>query len=101
MIRHLIPCAAAVALAVVSCSAQEKIELKDAKQKSSYAIGMDIGNNFKKQEIEIDARAWAAGLSDALPGAKTQLTEAEAKTVLTEFRTQMMAKMQEKEKNAG
>jgi FKBP-type peptidyl-prolyl cis-trans isomerase FklB len=100
MIKYLIPCAAIAALAVVSCSAQEKIELKDAKQKSSYAIGMDIGNNFKRQEIDIDGKALAAGLNDAL-GGKTQLTEAEAKTVLSDFRTQMMAKMQEKEKSAG
>jgi len=42
----------------------------------------------------------AAGLADAIAG-KTQMTEAEAKQVLTEFRMTMMAKMQEKDKAAG
>lgn len=102
MIKHLIPCVTAVALvtASISVQAQEKVELKDAKQKASYAIGMDIGSNFKRQEIDVDPKSLAAGLADAISG-KTQMTEAESREVLNEFRTQMMAKMQEREKTAG
>lgn len=81
-------------------AADDKLDLKDTKQKSSYAIGMDIGGNFKKQEIDIDGKAMAAGIADALAG-KAQLTEAEKTQVLTEFRQSMMAKMMEKEKAAG
>ena len=77
--------------------AQEKMELKDAKQKSSYAIGMDIGGNFKRQELDIDTKALAAGIADTLAG-KPQLTEAEAKQVIAEFRTALMAKMEAKQK---
>jgi FKBP-type peptidyl-prolyl cis-trans isomerase FklB len=61
---------------------------------------MDIGSNFKRQDLEIDPKLLAAGLADALSG-KTQMTEAEAKQVITEFRTQMMAKMETKQKEAG
>ena len=78
-------------------SAQEKVELKDAKQKSSYAIGMDIGSNFKRQELDIDAKVLAAGIADAIAG-KTQMTEAEAKAAISDIRTQMMAKMESKQK---
>ena len=80
--------------------AQEKLELKDAKQKVSYAIGMDIGSNFKRQELDIDPKALAAGLADTLAG-KSQMTEDQQKQVLTEFRTQMMAKMEVKQKSEG
>lgn len=100
MIKYLIPCVTAMTLFSAPLSAQEKIDLKDTKQKNSYAIGMDIGNNFKRQEIDVDAKALAAGLTDAIAG-KTQLTEAEARQVLTDFRTQLMAKMQDREKTAG
>src|SRR4051794_6402223 len=101
MIKYITTGVAAAALFTTMLkAADEKIDLKDAKAKSSYAIGMDIGGNFKKQEIDVDPKAMAAGLSDAISG-KTQLTEAEAKQVLTEFRMTMMAKMQEKEKASG
>jgi FKBP-type peptidyl-prolyl cis-trans isomerase FklB len=88
------------ALLAVAVDAQEKIELKDAKQKSSYAIGMDIGANFKRQQIDIDAKAMAAGIADALAG-KTQLTDAEQKQVLNELRTQLMGKAESKQKETG
>lgn len=83
-------------LLAAAVHAQEKVELKDAKQKLSYAIGMDIGSNLKRQEIDVDAKTLGAGIADALSG-KLQLSDAEAKQVITEFRTQMMAKMQAKQ----
>ena len=87
-------------LLAVAAHAQEKVELKEPKQKISYAIGMDIGSNLKRQEIDVDPKILAAGIADALTG-KLQLTDAEAKQVINEFRTQMMAKMESKQKEAG
>ncbi len=87
-------------LLTTTLGAQEKLELKDAKSKSSYAIGMDIGANFKKQELDIDMKALSAGIADSVAG-KPQLTDAEAKAALNEFRTQMMAKMEAKQKTDG
>jgi len=84
-------------LLAMGATAQEKVELKEARQKSSYAIGMDIGSNFKKQDLDIDMKALAAGIADTVAG-KPQLTDAEAKAALNEFRTQMMAKMETKQK---
>ena len=77
--------------------AQEKLDLKDQKQRASYSIGADIGGNFKRQDLEISASALAAGISDAFAG-KLQLTEPEMKAALAEFRTNMMAKMEAKQK---
>ncbi|HWN94126.1 MAG TPA: FKBP-type peptidyl-prolyl cis-trans isomerase [Methylomirabilota bacterium] len=100
MTSHIIRSIALAALLAGAVHAQEKIELKDAKQKSSYAIGMDIGSNFKRQDIDVDARALAAGITDSLAG-KPQLTEAEAKQVLNDLRTQLMGKAESKQKEAG
>jgi len=84
-------------LVASSALAQEKLDLKDQKQRASYSIGADIGNNFKRQDLEISPSALAAGISDAFAG-KLQLTEPEMKAALAEFRTNMMAKMEAKQK---
>lgn len=80
--------------------AQDKPDLKDTKQRSSYAIGTDIGSNLKRQDLELDPKALVAGIANAFAG-KLALTDAEVRETLTEFRSQMMAKMQAKEKVAG
>src|SRR5437867_2754322 len=83
-----------------SAFAQDKPDLKDPKQRASYSIGADMGANFKRQGLEIDAKAMAAGLADAIAG-KTALTEAEIRETLNNFRKDMMAKMEAKQKNDG
>src|SRR5882757_1117848 len=80
--------------------AQEKLDLKDQKNRASYSIGADIGGNFKRQDLEINPSALAAGIADAFAG-KPQLTEPEMKAALAEFRTNMMAKMEAKQKTDG
>ena len=97
MTSNLITKLAVATLLAAGVQAQEKVELKDAKQKASYAIGMDIGANFKRQDLDVDPKALAAGIADTMLG-KTQLTDAEAKQVMNDFRTQLMAKMEAKQK---
>lgn len=87
-----------VGLAILagSISAQDKLNLQDKKQRISYSIGADIGSNFKRNDIEVDVKALAAGLADALAG-KTALTDAEIRETITAFRTELMEKFQKKQ----
>lgn len=87
-------------LMALSVSAQEKPDLKDPKQRASYAIGTDIGANFKKQEIEVDPKALAAGLADAISG-KVALTDAEIKQTLSDLTTELRNKGEFRQKAAG
>ncbi len=90
---------ALVALALLTATsfvAAESADLKDAKQKLSYAIGTEVGAGLKKQGVDIDPKAFAAGLADMLAG-KLQMTDAEIKDALTTARTQLMAKQQAKQ----
>lgn len=80
--------------------AEDKPDLKDARQRYSYAIGVDIGSSFKRQELDLDVKAVAAGLLDTV-GGKAALNETEVKAALDEFRTLMTEKMRAKEKVAG
>ena len=76
---------------------QDKPELTTPKQRVSYSIGANIGGNFKRQEIDVDVKALAAGVTDALAG-KTALTEAEMRDVMMAFQREMQTKMEAREK---
>ncbi|MBP1636005.1 MAG: FKBP-type peptidyl-prolyl cis-trans isomerase [Acidobacteria bacterium] len=76
-------------------------ELKTEKDKLSYAMGMDLGGQLKKNSVDVDPSVFARGLADALSGGKTLLTEEEAKTVITELQKTMFAKNLAQAKAAG
>jgi FKBP-type peptidyl-prolyl cis-trans isomerase FklB len=100
MTTQLILNVATVSLLTCLAQAQTTMELKDLKQKASYAIGTDIAANLKRQGLDIDAKALAAGLTDGFEG-KMKLTDTELKQVLNEFRAQMMAARDTKSKADG
>jgi FKBP-type peptidyl-prolyl cis-trans isomerase len=63
--------------------AQDAPTLKTEKDRLSYAMGMDLGAQLKGRSVDIDPAIFARGLKDALSGAKTVLTEDEAKAAIT------------------
>jgi len=81
--------------------AQDAPALKSEKDKLSYAMGMDLGAQLKSRSVDIDTDAFARGLSDALTGGKTLLTEAEAKAVIAELQKAILVKQAAEAKVAG
>jgi FKBP-type peptidyl-prolyl cis-trans isomerase FklB len=79
----------------------EAISFTTQKQKASYSIGLDIGDNFKKQEMDLDASALAKGIQDALSGSKRMMTEKETGECLALFRQEMMGRQQGKMQALG
>ena len=75
--------------------------LKDQKDKVSYSVGMDIGRNIKRQNLELNVDALSAGIRDAIAGGKTALTDDEAREVMNAYRTEMQAKQQSMAKEQG
>lgn len=85
--------------ATIALSAAETTPpLKDQKDKVSYSIGMDIGRNIKRQNLDLSVDALAAGIRDILSGGKTALTDDESREVMNAYRTEMMSKQQEQAK---
>jgi len=78
-----------------SVIAEEPIALKSQKDKISYIIGLDIGNNLKRQGAEIDPDTLLRGMKDALSGSKPLLSEDEIREVTTAFRQEMAQKQAE------
>ena len=75
--------------------AQETLVLKNQKDKVSYIIGLDIGNNLKKQSIDVDPNILVKGVKDALSGAKPLLTEQEIQETMVAFQKEMAAKQEQ------
>jgi FKBP-type peptidyl-prolyl cis-trans isomerase FklB len=101
--RKLVHAVVAVSLVAVPAlvTAQDATPLKTDREKQSYAIGVEMANNMKRQGVDLDGNLVAQGLRDALAGGKTLLTEAEAKEAVVAFQKEMMAKQQAAQKVAG
>jgi len=82
-------------------SAQEAPALTTEKDKLSYAMGMDLGQQLKTQSVDIDPALFARALADALSGGKTLLTAEEAKAVIAQLQTAMIVKRAEEARLAG
>ena len=52
-------------------------ELKTVEQKTSYALGLDVGMSFRRLPVELDLPGFFAGIEDMLKGNKPQLTQEE------------------------
>lgn len=95
-----VPALAILITSLPAVLAQETPDLKESRQRISYALGADIGNNLKRQDIDVDSKTLAAGISDAMAG-KSALSPDQIKEVMGEFRNQMMAKMQAAQAEEG
>ncbi len=75
--------------------------LKTQKDKISYAIGMNVGTNLRRDALDVDPTLLTRGLQDALAGSKPLLTEEEARTLLTQLQADMRKKQAEKAQQTG
>ena len=82
--------------------------LTTQKEKQSYAIGMNLGENLKQQNLEIDPNLLLRGVKDTLAGGKMLMTPDEEHATLMELQTtirkaqaERMQKAAEKNKKEG
>ena len=80
---------------------QAPLTLKTQKEKASYAIGMNIGKNLKRDSVEVDPAVLYRALKDAYTGSKLLLTDEEAKTALTTLQAEVRGKEEAKTKAAA
>lgn len=96
-------------LAVVLCciifaspvAAKDAPELKSEKEKASYAIGLDMGNSLKKNEIDVNPDVLFRGIKDALTGGKPAMTDQEIKDTIMALQKDIQTKQQARMKAAG
>ncbi len=101
MTRFLLPIAFVILLFGTSFAQEKPTQLKDQKDKVSYSIGLDIGNTFKKQKMDINADVLAAGMKDALTAAKPLMSEEQIKETMQAFSQEMREKQTSVRKEAA
>lgn len=79
-------------LAAMAAAGQDTPALKSQKDKISYALGVDLGNQLRKQSIDVDPALFGQGLKDALSGSKALMTEDQVKAAVSELQAEMKRK---------
>ena len=82
-------------------SAEENIVLKDQKDKVSYSIGIDIGNNLKNLKVDMNLDLLVRGIRDVLSETKLLMTEQEIRSTMMAFQKELMAKREQQMKVLG
>src|SRR5689334_60868 len=70
-------------------------QFKDSRDKTSYSLGVNIGNSMKMQGAEVNPDEVASGLRDAISG-KAKLTEQEVRETLMAWQQELRSKRMEK-----
>jgi FKBP-type peptidyl-prolyl cis-trans isomerase FklB len=101
--RHLAVAAILAFLVPASgCTAEEKKpELNTMKDKLSYGIGLNLGNDFKAQQIDVDPDLLARGIRDSQAGGTPLMTEEQVKETFEAFQKEMIAKQEAKAKETA
>ncbi len=71
------------------------------KDKASYAIGADVGNNLKEQGIDVNPTVLMRGLKDVLAGSKLALSDEEIRAALITLQVKAQQKQADKAKALG
>ena len=78
-----------------SALAGESIELKTEQDKINYAVGHQIGGDFKQHNVNLNDPALIQGVKDALSGGKAQLSDEEMQKTLVDFKNKIEAHQHE------
>ncbi len=76
------------------CYADEKLELKDQKDKESYGFGYQFGQNLKSQGVDLNLDIYTSGIRDALGGKEPRMSQEEIREAIAEVQKRVMASRQ-------
>ena len=100
--KAIVIIALVLSFAVAVFAEDKPPQLKDLKDKASYSIGLNFGYNFKRQNIDLNTDAFAAGFKDAMTGRNPLMNEQEVRDTLMAFEKDMQQKQTEMgQKNAA
>lgn len=96
MRRMLAAVALGSSLAYGVCIAADKLELKEQKDKDSYALGFEFASNLKKQDVPTSVDVLLTGIRDAFADKQPQMSADEMRDTLMSLRQRVMAALQKK-----
>jgi FKBP-type peptidyl-prolyl cis-trans isomerase FklB len=69
----------------------EPREAKEEKDKLSYALGYQIGGDFKRQGMDIDPEGIVKGMKDAISGTEPRYSTREMRDILVDLKKRVVA----------
>jgi len=99
--KYLLTTLLSIVLLFSVCHAQEKPELKDQKDKESYSLGYQFGQNLKFQALDINLDVYTSGIRDALGGKEPKMSQEEIRTTISELQKRVTAERQKELKEKG
>ena len=85
-----------VILLLINCSSEKSDKsistLLTFKDSTSYSLGADLGENLKKQNVEIDYDIFIAGLIDGMETGMVKLDQKQRRSVMTALNKSLRAK---------
>ena len=70
-------------------TAQDATVLHDNKERLSYALGMDLGQQLHRLAVEVEPALFARGLQDGISGGKTLMSREEAQASIASLQDEM------------
>ena len=100
--KHLRVTILGIAFLFGVCYAEEKLELKDQKDKESYSLGYQFGQNMKNQGFDLNPEVYSSGLKDAIRGNEPQMAPDQIRATIMSLQQRLQASRQKelKEKAA-
>jgi FKBP-type peptidyl-prolyl cis-trans isomerase FklB len=92
MIRTMrIATAMSIALLTSSVNAAELLKLDNDTARLNYSLGYQVGGDFKRQGVEMNADAVVKGIEDALSGTEPMMSPQEMHATLAELKRKVVA----------
>ena len=89
-----------LAMSTGSAYAGETLKLEDETSRINYSLGYQIGGDFKRQGIELNAEAVVKGMQDALSGSEPLMPQPEMNATLVELKRKVVAEQRAKRREA-
>jgi FKBP-type peptidyl-prolyl cis-trans isomerase FklB len=80
------------------CVAGERPALTETKDKESYSLGYQFGQNLKAQGVDINLDIYSSGIRDGMSGTTPQLSQDEIRDTVTELQKRVTAARQKEMK---
>lgn len=82
-------------------AADDKAAFKDEKEKASYAVGVFVGNQIKRSNMDVDLNVMLSAVQDVLAGKELRLTDMQASEAIRGYQQEARRKLAEKNKKEG
>lgn len=94
-LKNLVPAVTLGALLIAGCGQEESVKLENHIDQASYGVGLNIGRQLSREEVEMNPEAIAAGIKDALAEKEPRIEDSVIEAAFTKIREEQLRKQEE------